>query len=221
MKTLFLSYELSNDLSGYGGGDRIEIEKSRSMCCGDTSNNTVFKMPTHFGTHIDFPFHFSSEGAKSSSYLSQDFVFEEVELLELDLRERDSKIIEPADLGPTVNTKARLLFIKTFYCEVRDSHLYWENGPGFAPETAAALKKLYPALEAIAFDSISLTNFQNRPLGRVAHKSFLIENNLLIIEDVDLKLISKDTEIKEVIIAPLRMKDCDGAPATIIAKVEK
>lgn len=220
MSYLFLSYELSDKISSYGNGDQIKIQKARQMCCGDTSNNTEFWMPTHFGTHMDYPFHFSMEGKTGSDYSPNQFVFKKIAVQELDLRDRELKLIQPEDIEKSDNNTAELLIIKTFYSEQRGDDSYWENGPGFAPETAQKLKETYPELKAIAFDSISLTNFQNRPLGRVAHKAFLMDENILIIEDVDLREVSKDIKLIEVIVAPLRMEGADGAPVTIIAKVE-
>jgi len=218
MSWMFLSYQLSEALSGYGGKDTISIKQSRSMCCGDTSNNTEFSMPTHFGTHMDFPFHFSMDGKKGSSYKADDFVFKHPCIQRLDLRDREDKLIGVQDLLPVYPAETDILIIQTFYSHLRDKEDYWKNGPGFRPEVAKELKKRMPNLRAIAFDSISLTNFQNRELGRVAHKAFLIESDILIIEDVNLHGISESTELELVIVSPLRIKEADGAPVTIIAR---
>jgi arylformamidase len=218
MSWIFLSYEMSEELSGYGNGERIKIKKSKQMCCGDTSNNTDFWMPTHFGTHVDFPFHFSTDGKTASSYSADDFIFSEIHIQLLDLRGRENKLIGTQDLLEYYPPDSELLIIKTFYCHIREQEGYWENGPGFSPEVARLLKEKMPNLKAIAFDSISLTNFQNRELGRVAHKSFLKDYDLLIIEDVDLKQVDESTSFTEVIVSPLRMKNADGAPVTIMAR---
>ncbi len=220
MSWIFLSYEMSENLSGYGGGERIKIKKARQMCCGDTSNNTEFGMPTHFGTHMDFPFHFSTKGKTASEYSAADFVFQHIFIQELDLRDRSDKLINAQDLLPTYPSDTDLLIIKTFYSHLRDEEDYWKNGPGFSPEVAPALKLSMPKLKAIAFDSISLTNFQNRELGRIAHKAFLMEQNLLIIEDLNLKEVNQKNKFKQIIVSPLRMKDADGAPVTILAERE-
>lgn len=216
----FLSYELSDTLSGYAGGDRIKIKKSRSMCCGDTSNNTEFWMPTHYGTHIDYPFHFSEEGRTGSTYEAQDFVFTNVEVINLDLRERENKLISEDDINKDINDKIDALIINTSYSFLRSEDKYWNDGPGFTPETASKLKLTYPSLKIIGFDGISLTNFNNRPLGRVAHKSFLIEENLIILEDMDLSSLNKIGKIKQLVVAPLRMINADGAPVTVMAETE-
>lgn len=221
MKPHFLSYELTEELSSYGGGKGIQIKQERQMCCGDTSNNTSFWMPTHHGTHVDFPFHFSDEGKAGSAYSAGDFIYDSIEVAHLDLRERDVPLIEADDILAAKNPSATALILKTYFCEIRESQRYWENGPGFQPEVAKKLKANWPNLQLIGFDGISLTNFQNRPLGRVAHKAFLMENDLLILEDMDLKEVSAHTLIRQMVMAPLRMKNADGAPVTVFAELEQ
>ncbi len=216
----FLSYELSNTISGYGDGDRIKISKTRQMCCGDTSNNTEFSMPTHFGTHLDFPFHFDKEGATASEYKPNDFIFKTVLFYDFSLLERENKLFEPNDFKFDQSEKIEALIIKSHYCHERSSEKYWKNGPGFNKGVASHLKSIFPQLRLIGFDSISLTNFQNRELGREVHKEFLKDHKILILEDLDLTNLSKSSKISKMIVSPLRLFQGDGAPATVFAKVE-
>ncbi|RYZ80474.1 MAG: hypothetical protein EOP04_25820 [Proteobacteria bacterium] len=72
---------------------------------------------------------------------------------------------------------------------------------------------------AIGLDSISLTGFQNREVGRAAHKEFLAgPNPILIIEDMNLEALQGKTP-SSVIVLPLRILSGDGAPCTAIAKM--
>lgn len=219
---LNLTYPLNDKAFGYGNGERFQIKQERDMCCGDTSNNTSFQMPTHYGTHIDYPFHFSSEGKKSTDYSIQEFIYDEVEFIEVNENEVVEFLIRNKDLNLNgCNSKTELLIVKTGFCEKRDSDEYWEKGFGFHRETAHYLKKYFPNLRAIAFDLISLNSYQNRAEGRVAHKSFLIENDILIVEEVDLRKVSAKTKFNQVIIAPLQLDQADGAPVTIIANINE
>lgn len=219
---LNLSYPLNDKAFGYGNGERFQLTKERSMCCGDTSNNTSFKMPTHYGTHIDYPFHFSSEGKKSTDYPIQDCIYNEVELIEIDNSLIDDYLIKNDHLNLIgKNNKAELLIIKTGFSNKRNEPVYWEFGLGFHRETANYLKQYFPNLRAIAFDLISLNSYQNREEGRAAHREFLIENDILIIEEVDLRKITKSTKFNHVIVAPLNIENADGAPVTIIADINE
>ncbi len=219
-KTLFLSYPLNDKAFGYGNGDRFKLTQVRDMCCGDTSNNSVFQMPTHYGTHIDFPYHFSSEGKKSSAYKASDFIYKNVACVEINAGKVDNYLIQNKDLNTNnLDRNVELLFVKTGFCNKRYTNDYWEYGFGFHPEVAAFLKSNFPNLKAIAFDLISLNSYQNREIGREAHKQFLIEQDVLIVEEVDLTNVFETTVFEEVIVAPLLLDGADGAPVTIIAKV--
>ncbi len=220
-KTLFLSYPLNDKAFGYGNGDRFKLTQVRDMCCGDTSNNSVFEMPTHYGTHIDYPYHFFSEGKRSTDYKASDFIYSNVACVEIREHDVDDYLIRNKDLNIAgIAPNIELLFIKTGFCNKRYTEDYWEYGFGFHPETATYLKTSFPNLKTIAFDLISLNSYQNREIGREAHKQFLVENDVLIVEEVDLCQISSQTQFEEVVIAPLLLDKADGAPVTIIAKIK-
>ncbi len=219
-KTLFLSYPLNDKAFGYGNGDRFKLIPLREMCCGDTSNNSKFEMPTHYGTHIDFPYHFSSEGKKSSDYLASNFIHSHLSCIEIDPKNIENYLIRNKDIKvEKVDKNTTLLFIKTGFCTQRNNPAYWEFGLGFHPETAAYLKLHFPKLTTVAFDLISLNSYQQRAIGREAHQQFLLKQDLLIVEEVDLSKITSATKFEEVIIAPLLLDNTDGAPVTIIAKI--
>ena len=220
-KWTYLSYPLNSEAFGYGNGDRFKLEFVRDMCCGDTSNNSVFNMPTHYGTHIDYPFHFSSEGKKSTEYSAEDFIFKSIAVVEVPTLLSDDLLIRNQDLKlEGFSDKTDLLIIKTGFCNKRSEDVYREHGFGFHPETAEFIKDKFPLIKAIAFDLISLNSYQHREVGREAHKAFLVENDILIIEEVDLRNITSLSAINTVVVAPLQLDAADGAPVTIMAELE-
>lgn len=222
MNWLYLSYPLNDQTFGYGNGERFKLKSVRSMCCGDTSNNSVFSMPTHFGTHIDFPFHFDSEGKKSSDYKAEDFVFKNVQIVDISSVQIEGYLIQNEHLNEVVpNKETDFLIVKTGFCTKRHLDEYWEKGLGFHPECAAYLKKRLPNLKVIGFDLISLNSYQERPTGRIAHKAFLIEQDILILEEMNLEKINVSTQIEEMIVAPLQLENADGAPCTVLTKIKK
>ena len=88
-------------------------------------------------------------------------------------------------------------------------------------EIAFYLKAFFPKIRVLGFDSISVSSFQNRIIGREAHKAFLDPKNpILLLEDMDLTNVDKNTKFKRVIIAPLRISKCDGLPCTVIGEIE-
>lgn len=220
VNTIWLSYPLNDKAFGYGNGQRFRLEKLRDMDCGDSSNNTGFSMPTHYGTHIDFPSHFSSTGKKSTDYPANHFVFEKVSLIEIDPNTITDFLIrnEHLDLSK-LSQNTELLILKTGFCAKRYNSEYWEYGLGFHSETANFLKTNLPNIRCIAFDLISMNSYQNRAEGRIAHKEFLIENEILIVEEMDLNHVDLTSKFKEVIIAPLMIENADGAPVSVLAKM--
>ena len=221
MSWKYLSYSLNSETYGYGNGDRFELNQIRSMCCGDTSNNSEFKMPTHFGTHIDYPFHFDSHGKTSSDYIANDFIFTSIKIIEV-VGEVDDYIIKNKNLRiDKIDSTVDFLIVKTGFTYKRNTNEYWEKGFGFHPETANYLKHNFPNIKCIGFDLISLNSYKNRPLGRISHKAFLKENDILIVEEMDLRNISENSIIKQLIIAPLQLEQADGAPCTILAQIDE
>ena len=61
---------------------------------------------------------------------------------------------------------------------------------------------------------ISLTSKRDRQEGKIAHINFLINNEILIIEDMNLENLSSVPS--SVIISPLLVKDIDGVPCNIL-----
>lgn len=215
----FLSYEMTGSLTNYGGSKGIEIEWLRRMDKGDTSNNSALKFSSHTGTHIDFPLHFYVEGKTGSEYSASNFVFTKVGVLDISAADVHSYLISNRDLKNNLSSDLEFLIIKTGFCNRRNDTKYWEHNWGFAPETANFLKEKFPNLKAIGFDLISLSSYQQRETGRVAHKEFLEKNDILIVEDMDLQNIFGETKIKTLIVSPLRFEGADGAPVTILAEM--
>jgi arylformamidase len=215
----FLSYEMTATLSNYGGSQGIEIEWLRRMDKGDASNNSALKLSSHTGTHIDFPLHFYKEGKTGSEYSAGNFVFAKIGILDISGADVDSYLISNRNLKNNLSQDIEFLIIKTGFCNRRNDSKYWEHNWGFAPETANFLKGKFPDLKAIGFDLISLSSYQQRETGREAHKEFLEKNDILIIEDMDLQNVFEETQIKTLIVSPLRFEGADGAPVTILAEI--
>lgn len=219
-KWIYLSYKISDDLSAYGNGKRSTIYKERSIDKGDSTNNSVIKLPAHFGTHIDFPFHFSINGKMGEEYDAKYFIFNEVEIIHLNI---DNILNYQLSIKDFSNYKfcykTELLLIKTGMQDYRSMDEYWNSNPSFSPDLAKYFKEQMPDLRCIGFDTISLTGWKYRNIGKEAHKEFLIENNILIIEDMKLDCLNSNSYVQKILISPLRYKKSDGSSLTVFAKV--
>jgi arylformamidase len=218
MNSIYLSYFINEYTPLYGGKKLIEIEKISEIVKGATSNSKFLKFPNHSGTHIDFPNHFDNEGKTVNDYSASFWKFSNVCVISY-----VPKVDEIIDLrllnGNVVPYETEFLIINTGLCNDRDNVSYWNNNPGLSPKLASLLKKRCPNLKVVGFDFISVSSYQNRILGREAHREFLVENDILLIEDMKLDEIDK-IKINSIIALPLLIDNIDGVPITIIANYE-
>jgi arylformamidase len=217
---LLLSHPLSPALSAYGNGDRIKVEQVTSMEKGDISNNSKIEMNSHFGTHIDLPRHFLVDGKTLSDYMIEEFVFNGIRIIDAQNYKPIDYLID-VDVIDDSNEQREidLLIFKFGYSKYRDSEKYWRENPGFSPKLVKRIKEIYPNIRAIGFDLISLSSYQSRPLGRIAHKEFLSQD-ILIIEDMNLTPLDVRRKLNKMIVAPLYVSGAEGAPVTIIGEVK-
>lgn len=222
MSLIFLSHLISETSPGYGGKQGFKRTKTRSILAGDSANQEEWQLSGHFGTHIDTPYHFFENGKNLSEYSAQDLVFNKVEIVSHNAQ--PNEIIQPKCFE-SISSTCDLVLLKTGFESQRQNEIYWKQNPGLAPEVGVFLKSQKKSVKAIGFDFISLTSFENRELGRIAHKQFLNNDNstqakdssILIIEDMALAGLTQSPV--RVIIAPLRVDHADGAPVTVIAEM--
>lgn len=213
-KTTFLSHFLSDSTPCYGGQKNIHIHLESSTKCDITCNSQKWSFDNHVGTHIDLPKHFDSNGKTLNSYHPDEWIFHSPYLLELPTN--TGEIISSVEKFKEVPLNTDFLIIRTGFEKLRQDKVYWENNPGFDPSVAKWLRTHRPKIRAIGFDFISLTAYQHRPLGRLAHQAFLqVQPAICIVEDMKLADLSKSPE--KLIIAPLLVDQADGGPVTVFA----
>jgi kynurenine formamidase len=192
------------------------------MANGDAVNSTYIRCPAHSGTHVDAPRHFDAEGVSIDHFEASWWHCTKPWLIEINACK--GEIINFSLLGEALeNTPVDmdLLLIKTGFERHRiandSQEIYTCHGPGISPEIGVWLRR-NRRIKMIGFDFISLSSYDHRELGRVAHRAFLVgvsEPPILIIEDMHLAELTSNPN--EVWVVPLRLSDGDGAPATIIS----
>ena len=209
MKISFLSHFIDNHIPVYGGyEDQIKISKKSSIKDGDTSNSLNVFFNNHVGTHIDFPYHFSDKGKKSSDYDASFWVFNKIGFIECDILELPNKI-------KNLPTDIELLIFKSGFGKNRNDDIYWKSQPVIPSFFAKLLRNQFPELRVFGFDMISLTSKLDRDEGKKAHLAFLIDNDILILEDMNLEELYITPN--KVIVSPLQLGDADGSPCTVIS----
>ena len=212
----------------YGGNGRLELKQICSISEGDTSNNTELSFPAHSGTHIDAPYHFDQKGLSLDQFPTEFWLCQSPFLIEYSAHA--GEIITLTILLPLLQkipAESDLLLIRSGMETLRqsDQETFIFHGAGLVPEIGLWLRK-NRKLKMIGFDWISLTCYENRSLGRVAHKVFLSSTSnefenmkpILIIEDM--KLSEAPTALKSVLVSPLIYLKADGAPVSVWGNLE-
>lgn len=223
IKYIYLSHLLDNTTPTYGNEYNIRIEQSHSIENGDIANESNITTTTHIGTHIDLPYHFFSNGQTIENYDASFWMFSNPLIVEVEVKNsviNDELISVLEDFKHKNNTD--LIMVKTGIERDRKSKNFWANNPGFDPALYEYLTNTFPKLRVFGFDSISLSSYKNPVIGCKAHQQFLNPKKpILILEDMCLSQLSANDKIEEIIIAPIRIANCDGLPCTVIAKVRE
>ena len=213
---IYLSYILDENTPTYGDRNKFEQIKKSDISKGDVANDTIISSTVHIGTHIDMPYHFYEDGQTIESFDANFWKFKKPLIIEIYQNELiiNEKLISILDKIEDDNYD--LLIVKTGICNIRGEEKFWKENYGFHPDIYDYLITNFSNIRVIGFDSISISSFANRMLGREAHKRFLNPKKpILLLEDMDLKDIDENTNLKEIIVSPLRISHCDGLPCTV------
>ena len=214
---IFLSYVLNQNTPTYGDRNRFDIIKKTAISKGDIANDSFISTTVHIGTHIDMPYHFYDNGQTIEDFDPKFWIFNNPLIVEIkpeNLIIKDDLIIK---LSRIKDIDFDILIVKTGICNIRDEKKFWSENYGFHPDIYDFLIDRFPKVRVLGFDSISVSSFSDRLLGREAHKRFLNpEKPLLLIEDMDLRTIDEKSTFDKIIVAPLRIAGCDGLPCTVM-----
>lgn len=218
MRYRFLSHEYAEHVPIFGNSVINNVRQLKSTAAGDSSNSFSMELQSHWGTHIDAPRHFFSNGPAITHYPADQFVFTAPQVITVTLNPSD--ILNIASLGEMVSEDCDLLLLKSGWTEFRSQSLYCQENPGISPELASMLRSHCPQLRAVGIDWISISAFCHRESGREAHRVLLDPAGIyppkLLIEDMDLSAgLSK---LRRVIVAPLRIAAFDSAPCTVLGE---
>jgi kynurenine formamidase len=213
---IFLSYLLDQKTPSYGDRNTFEITKKSDMLNGDIANDSFISTTVHIGTHIDMPYHFYNDGQTIEDFDADFWIFNKPLLISIEPQSLliKNELIERLDT--LADEGFDLLIVRTGICDIRDEQRYWSENYGFHPDIYDYIVRKFPSVRVFGFDSISVSGITDRLAGREAHKRFLNPKKpILLLEDMDLRDFDKISAIKKIIVAPLRISQCDGLPCTI------
>jgi len=217
---IYLSYIIDTNTPTYGNRNRFNIVKKSDISKGDIANDSAIDTTVHIGTHIDMPYHFYNNGQTIEDFDANFWIFSKILFLDI---KPNSLVIEDElikKLDTIEDIGYEILIVKTSICDIRGERDFWEKNYGFSPNIADYLRERFFNIRVFGFDSISVSSFQNRLVGREAHKRFLDPKKpILLLEDMDLREVNSKTKFKQVIISPIRVANCDGLPCTVFGEI--
>ena len=207
----FLSHTINEQTPFYAGKKDIDLKKVKSIKNGNGCNMMHWSFSNHTATHLDAPAHFIEKGLSVTDFKASDWIFNRIVLVEIIDTEPDH-IVKPEDIKDI--SDCQLLLIRTGFEKYRSEEIYWRNSPGLHPQLVGHLREKCPSLKGVGIDFISISNLNNRELGREAHIAFL-GDNIFLLEDMKLSELEGAPDL--IIIAPLLVQKADGSPCTVFA----
>jgi kynurenine formamidase len=215
VKYVLLSYKLSENIPLYGNTPTIEILFDKNMENGDSCNTSILKFHNHSGTHIDAPKHFWNEGRCIADYSFDELVFNSP--LVIDRPKSPKEMINVKDITGFEKKleNCDILLLRTGFWKYRSKKIY---------RLADYIRSKFENIRCIGLDSLSVSNYSNRELGRETHEIFLRKNEyagepVLLLEDLDLSRKDLD-KLKTILICPLMIENIDSAPCMVIGIFE-
>jgi len=198
MAIIDLTLSITDKLPVFPGDKSPSIEPAATIA-NQGWNALRYSFGTHFATHIDAPFHMLEDGKKLTDFPPEAFLGEAIVI---DVR--GQAIIQ--DQLENVR-EGDFVFFHTGHIHNIFGN-YFEGNPVISPETAQLL--VNKKVRIVGLDSFTP---DGAPYNE--HKLFF-SNDILIVENlVGLETLTK--ERFEVIIAPLKIDNADGAPCRVFA----
>ena len=222
MQFCYLSHPLKLSLPVYGGMAEVSLSMTKSLLKGDSCNVYRMTFENHWGTHVDCPAHFFSNGKGPADYPPEWWIFKRPQVISIELQ--PAQIITVTDIISKIEPDADMLIFHSGWTAYRETDdIYSTQNPGIHPDVGRWLRGNYPSVRTVGMDWVSLSSYKHRAIGREAHKAFLNPDAeghpILIVEDMNLKV--NLTNLKEVWVMPLLVEAIDSAPCTVIGTFDE
>jgi len=207
MRIYDISLTISPNLPTWPDDPPVRMERVSNMEDGADVNVTRLEMSVHTGTHVDAPLHFLGKENPTTDHLSLKVLSGRAYVLHLpDCDLITEKILENAEIPP----RTRRLIFKT-----RNSNYWAQPADGFqtnfvalSPDSAQWL--VNRGVKLVGIDYLSIAPYDQ---GRPTHE-ILLKAGVVIIEGLDLSEVSQGRYTLHCL--PLKLAECDGAPARAI-----
>lgn len=196
-----LTLELSERIPTFPGGPKPEITQLATIE-QDGTNERRLSFNSHFSTHMDAPFHMLESGKKLDEYPIDSFIGR-AKVIDV----RGMAVIQAEHIGDLEGCPIALLWTE-HNAKIFEPG-YFENNPVFS--IGAAEELIRQRVTIVGLDSFTPDN-----APYTVHK-LLFQHDIRILENLtNLKNVFPACQL---FIAPLNLKDADGAPCRVFAEV--
>ncbi|BCS81915.1 cyclase family protein [Anaerocellum diazotrophicum] len=205
MRIIDVSSPISNSMVYFPGDPKPQISKVYSIEKGEAANVSKLILSSHTGTHIDAPAHFIKDG-RTVDQIPLEYLIGEVKVFEVydnDSITREFLESKDIDYGDRI-------FFKTKNSQyLSNTSEFYENYVYLSLEAAQFL--IEKKVQVVGIDCLSIEEFASYDFA--VHK-LLLSNDVVIIEGLDLSQVCRGKYRYAAL--PLKIKDCDGAPARVV-----
>ncbi|MGB9499235.1 MAG: cyclase family protein [Dissulfuribacterales bacterium] len=216
MRFHYLSYPITQPMPVYGGLAKPELSPVKAIKKRDSCNAWRICFENHWGTHIDGPNHFYTNGRQITAYPADFWMFEHPQVIHVRLE--PGELLRWETISIHIHAETDLLLLKSGWSQKRNPDVYWKNNPGIHEDAGIGLRSMNYSVRAVGIDWISVSSIAHREEGRKAHRTFLDPNGktepVLLIEDMNMAVDL--TKLTKIFVAPLLVEGIDSAPCTII-----
>jgi len=205
MRIIDVSIPISNDMVYFPGDPKPQISRVYSMENKDPANVSKIILSSHTGTHIDAPAHFIKNG-NTIDKIPLERLIGKVRVL--DVGKEDSitkKFLESKD----IQYNERIFFKTKNSWYLKRYTKFFKNFVYLSVDAAEYLVEKKVEVVGIDYLSIEEFNSNNFPVHRL-----LLSNDVVIVEG--LCLLDVNEGRYKYVALPLKIEECDGAPARVI-----
>lgn len=211
MKVIDLTHTITEDMPVYPGTERPRLTPANSYEA-DGFRETLIRMYSHTGTHIDPPAHIFPEGRTLDSFPPEQFLGKALVIDCRDLKDGEEISLERIQKYGEPAQEADFLLFNTGYDRLWGTEAYFGDYPCLS---AAALEYIISGgYKGIGFDVIGLDPIADAGLTR--HRRLFSECNMINIENL-CNLDKCPAGLFSFACLPLKTANGDGAPARAVA----
>ncbi|AEM73007.1 cyclase family protein [Caldicellulosiruptor acetigenus] len=205
MRIIDVSIPISDSMVYFPGDPKPQISRVYSIEKGEAANVSKLILSSHTGTHIDAPAHFIKDG-KTIDKLPLEYLIGEVKVIEV---YEDDKITREFLESKNIDLEDRIFFKTKNSQYLSGTSEFCEKYVYLSLDAAQFL--IERKVKVVGIDYLSIEEFGSNDFA--VHK-LLLSNNVVIIEGLDLSNVCGGKY--RYVALPLKLKDCDGAPARVV-----